>query len=95
MSKPGLTELIHAMMLEGYRPQEIHQILTSAGYPSTDTWLLIEKIHSLLEDMEIEPRTDRLQKIVRAELERFRAELVGEIERTVRSLLHKRKGPQG
>jgi hypothetical protein len=94
VGRPDLTDIIRAMLTEGYSSLEIHRVLTGAGYPAGETWLLIEKIESLHQEMGIKPQNERFREIIREELQRLEFGLLDKLERMLRSALRKRKGPQ-
>lgn len=79
MSRPNLTHLIHSMLLEGLDPLEIHRIITGAGYPPAESWLLIERIAFDLSQLKIGSRPDHTQRAVEEALSKFKTELLEQI----------------
>jgi DNA-binding transcriptional MerR regulator len=79
-----LADIIRSMLWEGYSKEEIHEVLAAAGYPLSETWLLIERICADLEEAEIQPKTERFRRILAESLEEFREQILTEIEIMIR-----------
>jgi len=91
LGKPTLADIIKSMFWIGYSKEEAHEVLTGAGYPSSDIWLLIEKIYSDLEEMRIQSKPERFEKILEKSLAKLREDIINRLETAVKSTLRNRK----
>ncbi|MFW5932746.1 MAG: hypothetical protein ACOCSH_01215 [Candidatus Hadarchaeota archaeon] len=93
--RPTLVDLIRSMRSHGYSQEEIHDVVTGAGAPGEEVWILMDRIESDFETSRYETRISRIsgemQSIFKDQLEELRLDLrsnLRNLDQGMRDLRH-------